>query len=123
MRLARPMLFLSTVGLLACSSTDYGSNPGGGSSCTPSGNDICLTASSYNPVTLTITSGTTVTWRDGSGIAHTVTSDPGSADVFDIGVSAGAIVSHQFMTPGTFPYHCQFHGGPGTGMHGTITVN
>jgi hypothetical protein len=28
----------------------------------------------------------------------------------------------QFNTAGTFGYHCQAHGGPGTGMHGTVIV-
>lgn len=119
MRLTRTVLFASAVVLANC-----GDDTGGGPTpCTPSASQVCLTASTFNPTNLTVTAGATITWRDGSGITHTVTNDPGSAETFNMSVAASDTVMRQFNTAGTFNYHCTIHGTAGTGMHGTITVN
>ena len=105
------------------STSPYGGGGGGG--CTPTATKICTTGgSSFSPVTLTVSVGTTVTWENGDGIAHTVTSATGSADTYDMAFASGT-VSHQFTTAGTYNYYCRnhgFNGTPPTGMHGTITV-
>jgi plastocyanin len=99
----------------------------GGGGCTPTATEVCMVGTTFTPGNRTVAAGTTVTWRNGSGISHTVTSATGSGDTYDSGsVPDGSSFSHQFMTPGTYPYYCQFHGvngTPPTGMHGTITVN
>jgi plastocyanin len=114
--------------LVACggSTSPYGGGGGGGgASCSPTATKICTTASlQFSPATLTVAAGTTVTWENGGGGAHTVTSATGSADTYDLALAAGT-VSHQFMTAGTYNYYCKnhgFNGSPPTGMHGTITV-
>ena len=110
--------------LAACggSTSPYG---GGGGGCTPTSTKICTTAGLlFSPATLTVAVGTTVTWENGGGGAHTVTSATGSADTYDLALAAGT-VSHQFMTAGTYNFYCKNHGvngTPPTGMHGTITV-
>lgn len=110
--------------LAACggSTSPYG---GGGGGCTPTSTKVCTTGSlQFSPVTLTVAAGTTVTWENGGGGAHTVTSATGSADTYDMALATGT-VSHQFMTAGTYNYYCKNHGingTPPTGMHGTITV-
>jgi plastocyanin len=95
----------------------------GGSDCTPTATQVCMTAATFNPVSFTVSAGTTVTWRDGSGIAHTVTSDAGSPEAFNQSTAPSGSFSRQFSNAGTFNYHCTLHGSAGTGMHGTITVN
>jgi len=114
--------------LVSCGSstgTNYGSG-GGGGGCTPTATKICTAGGSqFSPVTLTVAAGTTVTWQNGDGIAHTVTSATGSADTYDMALASGGTVSHQFATAGTYNYYCKnhgFNGTPPTGMHGTITV-
>jgi len=113
--------------LAACggSTSPYGGGGGGGGGCTPTSTKICTTASlQFSPATLTVAAGTTVTWENGGGGAHTVTSATGSADTYDLALAAG-MVSHQFMTAGTYNFYCKNHGAngtPPTGMHGTITV-
>jgi plastocyanin len=62
----------------------------------------------------------TVTWRNDGVVAHTSTSDAGTWDSGS--VNSGATFARQFTQAGTFPYHCTFHGAPGTGMSGTIVV-
>jgi plastocyanin len=113
--------------LVSCGSstgTNYGGG-GGGGGCTPTATKICTAnGTQFSPVTLTVAAGTTVTWENGDGITHTVTSATGSADTYDMALASGT-VSHQFATAGTYNYYCKNHGingTPPTGMHGTITV-
>ncbi len=103
----------------ACSDNPYGTSGG----CTPTATQVCMTASTFNPVSLTVTAGTTVMWRNGSGVTHTVTNDPGSGATFNQTVGGSGTFTHQFTSAGTYNYHCSIHGSPGLGMHGTITVN
>ncbi len=114
------MLFttVATVGLTC--SDDYGSGP----TCTPTATQVCTTGgNAFNPVSRTVAESTTISWINGDGVAHTVTNDPGSGETFNLSLGSGGTVTHTFNTPGTYTYHCQFHGLPGSGMHGTITVN
>ncbi len=114
--------------LVSCgggSTSPYGGGGGGGGGCTPTATKICTaTVYQFNPATLTVAAGTTVTWENGDGGGHTVTSATGSADTYDLALASGT-VSHQFTTAGTYNYYCKnhgFNGTPPTGMHGTITV-
>ncbi len=114
--------------LVSCgggSTSPYGGGGGGGGGCTPTATKICTaTVDQFNPATLTVAAGTTVTWENGDGGGHTVTSATGSADTYDLALASGT-VSHQFTTAGTYNYYCRNHGlngTPPTGMHGTITV-
>ena len=81
-------------------------------------------AFSFNPATLTIVPGETVTWTWAAG-GHSTTSDATSGpEVWDSGVqSLGFSFSHVFTTPGTFPYYCKAHSFPGgTFMNGVVQV-
>jgi len=70
----------------------------------------------FNPATLTVPVGTTVTWTNNDSTAHTVTADDGS---FKSGnVDPGATFSFTFSTAGTFNYHCEIH----PNMTASITV-
>ncbi len=120
MRLKHFALALGFAGLAACSDSPYGS--GGG--CTPTASKVCTVGgTAFSPVTLTVSAGTTVTWQNGDGVAHTVTNDPASTATFNLSLGNGATLTRQFADTGHFPYHCTFHGSPGAGMHGTIIVN
>lgn len=70
----------------------------------------------FDPGSVTVTAGSTVTWTNNGAVAHTVTSDSGA---FDSGsLDPGATFSQTFDTPGTFAYFCSIH----PNMTGTITV-
>jgi plastocyanin len=58
----------------------------------------------YEPASLTVGSGTTVTWVNQGTTAVTVTSPDGLFDSESIG--PGASFSYTFDTPGTFRYFC-----------------
>jgi plastocyanin len=71
---------------------------------------------SFQPGTLTVPVGTTVTWTNAGARPHTVTADDGA---FDSGrFDPGEQFSFTFDQPGTFTYHCGFH----PEMQGEIVV-
>jgi plastocyanin len=70
----------------------------------------------FEPGTLTVPAGATVTWTNAGSRPHTVTADDGS---FDSGrLDPGEQFSQTFDQPGTFAYHCGFH----PEMQGSIIV-
>ena len=70
----------------------------------------------YNPGTVTVAAGGTVTWTNRDAVTHTITADDGS---FDSGLIApGASWSHTFARPGRVAIHCTPH----PFMHGTVVV-
>ena len=77
---------------------------------------------SFSPSTLTIAPGDTITFTSNAGLAHNVVSDDGTT------FSSGAPASGPwtYVTPqlsaGTYGFHCTVHGGVGSGMFGTLTV-
>jgi plastocyanin len=82
---------------------------------------VTAQSTTFDPPTLTVPPGTTVTWTNADQVAHTVTADDGS---FDTSFFAdGQTVSLTFDTPGTYAYYCIPHGAPGgSGMAGLIVV-
>ncbi len=87
----------------------------------------------FEPETLTVTVGETVTWKNGSDLVHSVTADPAKATIkgsvklpagahpFDAGLLApGATFEHRFTVPGTYRYFCIPH--EGAKMVGTVVV-
>ena len=74
----------------------------------------------FEPKVLTVTAGTTVEWVNEGG-RHTVEADNGSfkSDV----LTDGKTFEHMFDKPGTYAYHCSFHGeSGGKDMAGKIIV-
>jgi plastocyanin len=70
----------------------------------------------FDPPTLTVPVGTTVTWTNNDSTAHTATADDGS---FQSGhIDPGQTFSFTFNTAGTFNYHCEIH----PNMTASITV-
>ena len=74
----------------------------------------------FNPQTLSVAAGATVTWTNNDQVQHTVTWDDQSVNSGLL--SQGETFSYTFDTPGTYGYFCIPHGSPGSGMFGTITV-
>jgi plastocyanin len=87
------------------------------SSDVPGANEVFIQGNAFNPKTITVTAGTTITWTNKDGIAHTVTS---TSALFDSGsISANGTYSRTFSTAGTFPYICTVH----PTMTATVKVN
>jgi plastocyanin len=83
----------------------------------PGANQVFIKGMAFDPATITVTAGTTITWTNKDAIAHTVTSD---TKAFDSGsVNSGATFSFTFATAGTYSYHCAIH----PSMVASVTVN
>jgi plastocyanin len=83
---------------------------------TPASMEVRIINFAFQPSSIIVTKGSTVTWTNEDSVPHTVTSDSG---VFDSsGIEPGKSFSRTFDTAGTFSYHCNFH----TQMHGTVIV-
>ncbi len=84
---------------------------------TPGTNEVWIQGMAFNPSAITVTAGTTITWTNKDGFAHTVTSNTG---LFDSGtINSNGTYSHLFATAGTFPYHCTIH----PSMTASVVVN
>lgn len=70
----------------------------------------------FEPVTLTVSAGTTVTWINNDGSNHIIQLQQGGKSPR---LRHGANWSHSFTTPGEYPYICAIHG---ERMSGTIIV-
>lgn len=90
-------------------------------------NTFCLLASTFSPTTLSVPAGTTVTWKNDTGVPHNVLwndaagrsaagAGDGTGDIAD----ASATHTRKFVTAGTYGFHCSIHA---PGMTGTLTVN
>jgi plastocyanin len=104
----------------ACgSTTKAGTSPSGGSAA-PGGNSVTIKNFSFQPKTLTVRAGTTVTWTNDDSTPHTVQfSDRSIPTSPDLSAGGGqSQYSHTFTAAGTYPYICGIH----TFMTGTIKV-
>ncbi len=77
---------------------------------------IPSTAAGFAPGTLTVSTGTTVTWGNNDGTVHNSTADGGQWTSPTL--SGGQTFTHKFDSTGSFKYHCTIH----PEMTGTIVV-
>lgn len=96
----------------------------------PAANEVVMRLIAFRPEALTVSAGTTVTWKQTDPGTHTVTSGTvtqGAGDVttapdgkFDSGnLATDATFEFTFEEAGTFPYFCTVH--PAT-MRGEVQV-
>jgi plastocyanin len=79
-------------------------------------NTVRIVDFAFNPSSVTVPAGTTVTWTNTGMATHTSTSDNG---VWNSGpIRPGASFAQTFSNAGNFSYHCMIH----PFMTGTITV-
>jgi len=89
------------------SMTGMGNTTGTGAKGGPGVNEVWIQGMAYNPSTITVTAGTTITWTNKDAVGHTVTS---SQALFDSGlIGTNMTWSHLFDTAGTFTYYCTVH--------------
>ena len=83
--------------------------------------ELAISDDAFTPKNLSVPVGATVVWNRTGTHPHTATADDNS---FDSGIlRAGQSFEHTFTQPGTYPYYCDVHGGPGSvGMSGSVTV-
>lgn len=93
-------------------------NPPATSAPVVSGSEVKVDISgfAFNPGTITIKVGQTVTWTNNDSVSHNVLADDGSFSSNTLGT--GDSFSFTFNTAGTFTYKCGFH----ANMVGTVIV-
>lgn len=76
-----------------------------------SGDAVAIAGFAYDPTTIEVSAGATVTWINEDGAQHTVTAgEPGTpADTFGESVDPGSSAEITFEEAGTFPYFCTIH--------------
>jgi len=111
---------LACIILVACgsSTTTIPSTQAPISSTAVSGSkvDITISGFKFDPDTVTVTIGTTVTWTNQDTTAHTVVADDGSWKSDSL--AKGATFSFTFDKAGTYTYICSIH----PTMKGTVIV-
>src|SRR5450759_2913612 len=94
-----------------------GGTGGTGGSAGPGANEVFIQGMAFNPSSITVAAGTTITWTNKDAVTHTVTS---KTNAFDSGsLSTGSTFSFTFATAGTYSYYCKVH----PSMVATVTVN
>jgi LPXTG-motif cell wall-anchored protein len=75
---------------------------------------VSIQDNSFNPASVTVNAGDSVTWNNKGKAQHNVTFSGFASGT----LSSGQSYSHKFSSAGTFAYQCTFH----AGMTGTVTV-
>jgi plastocyanin len=94
------------------------SSPGSDTTAAAGGStvEVIMKNRTYEPKTVTIKVGDTVTWVNQDSPQHDAVADNGE---FDSGLfDQGETFSFTFTAAGTYPYHCSIH----PGMEGTVVV-
>ena len=100
----------TTAGAVTTAGTPTTSGGGG------SGAAVTIKGFAFDPATVTIKAGETVTWTNQDSANHTVVADNGEFTSGDLG--NGATFSFKFDTAGTYAYHCSVH----PSMKATVVV-
>ena len=76
-----------------------------------SGDGVTIQDFAFAPESIEVEAGTTLTWSNGDGVTHTVTSgaDGASDGTFDESVEGGESAEISFGEAGTFAYFCAIH--------------
>jgi plastocyanin len=115
-----PSTTTATVSATTTAATSNTSTSTATSSVSPSvsagSQTVAIPDLSFQPSSLTIQRGASVTWRNDASVSHQIVSD---TNAFSSPVlNPGASYTHVFDQAGTYPYHCAIH----PSMTGTITV-
>jgi plastocyanin len=99
------MLVISSISLGICADMSQ-----------PGTSTVDIKGFSFQPSSMTVQVGTTVTWVNHDSVDHTITSDDGKFESKNI--MSGGEFRFAFSKPGTYSYHCGIH----PSMTGVVTV-
>ena len=104
------LIIVTAIIIAACykNKNDYNSSNGN--------NTITMKGSVFSPATLTVVTGSTVTWTNDDNMVHTITANDGSFDSGDVAI--GSSYSKTFSSTTTINYHDTHN----TGMTGVLIV-
>jgi plastocyanin len=104
--------------LVACSGSGSSGNAGAGEPVATS--TVNLPPSyKFEPASITVKAGTTVTWTNNDNFTHSVQFKDGGLPTDPTLMKPGEKTTFTFTTAGTFHYQCSLHP---QNMQGTVTV-
>jgi plastocyanin len=77
---------------------------------------VTIKGFAFDPASVTVKVGTSVTWTNEDSAPHTISSDKGDWDSGRL--AQGGTYTHKFDQAGTYAYHCAVH----PSMTGTVVV-
>jgi len=80
------------------------------------GGQVAMKSFAFDPASVTVKVGESVTWTNNDSATHTVVADNGEFKSSDI--AKGATFTFKFDKAGTYAYHCGIH----PSMTGTVMV-
>jgi plastocyanin len=86
-------------------STPAASTPATSAATTGASSQVTIQDESFNPASMTVSIGTTVTWTNKDSLTHNVTGSGWQSGNLLFGTS----FSYTFSQSGTFDYHCSIH--------------
>lgn len=114
-KLSASLLLLGIIFIIGCAQQQANAPEAPASQGAQAENTIIIKNYAFNPPSLSVSKGATVTWTNEEDISHTVTME----GVFDSGaLTKGKSFSYKFDHKGEFAYYCSFH----QSMNGKITV-
>jgi plastocyanin len=113
------VLLILTCMSAGCSSYQTPAAPASPTATPGGGTTITMKNFAFDPSSVTVKTGTMVTWVNQDAASHAIASDNSSSVAFSSDpLPTGASYNFTFATPGTFTYHCSIH----PSMTGTIIV-
>jgi plastocyanin len=109
-------LFFGLILLSGCTQQAAQQQPTAAPQGNTAGNAMTVTIANFafNPSTLTVKAGDTVTWENDDATPHQIASDSFNSE----SLAKGNTFQHKFDTKGTYQYHCAIH----PSMTGQIVV-
>src|SRR4051794_26017912 len=111
LKCALPVAIVPLVGALGCWRDPGIADASGAAAATPaaaasqpSAPSVSIDNFSFNPPTITVAAGATVTWTNHDDVPHTVTAD--DKRFTSKTLDTDDRYSYRFVTPGTFSYFC-----------------
>ncbi len=97
----------------------YAMQPGPSETETPAadGKAVAINSMRFEPATIRVKAGDTVTWANNGPMPHTVTGRSDGA-LSSQRLGQGSLFSHTFKEPGTYEYYCALH----PSMTGSVIV-
>jgi plastocyanin len=113
MRHLHAIIVSTVVAALGCSGgSDNPTQPSGNN-----GSTVAVVNNQFNPATISVPVGSTVTWQwNSGGVTHNVTFQDGTTS----GNMSSGSFPRTFQAVGSFPYLCTIHGS--LGMTGVVNV-
>ena len=117
------VVLVTVIAICGCTSSGPSPQPPATQTQAPGTATVAIQNFAFNPASITVPKGTTVTWINQDAATHQIASDAqggnaGGALFMSSPLPKGAVYSHTFDTPGTYPYYCPIH----PSMKATIIV-